>query len=851
MGAGGMGEVYRARDTRLDRTVAIKILSSDFVKDPRIETRFQREAKTISALNHPYICSLFDVGDSYLVMEYCEGKTLAQRIDEGALPLDQVLEYGIQIADALDNAHRQGIIHRDLKPSNIMLTKTGVKLLDFGLAKQRVDVLPGSVSQVSTLDRPLTEDGQILGTIQYMAPESLMGKQVDARSDIFALGLILYEMVTGKPAFTGSSKASLIAAILEHEPQPITRLKPTSPPVLDHIIRACLAKEPDERMQTAHDVMLELGWILESRRDLALSDSPRRRKLWVAVIVTTLVGLAIGFLLARDRLSNPRLLQTSFTHLTKESGVESEVSISPDGKFIAYVSGRGNGDIYLRRVGGQKSVNLTESSAEDDSQPAFSPDGQTIAFRSERGGGGIFVMGATGESVKRLTDFGFSPAWSSDGREIVVSTERGNPEAQVQPATLWKLTVATGERRQLTDRDAIQPSWSPGGHRIAFSDRRGKGGDFDIATISSEGGEVVSVTDDPALDLKPVWSPDGKYLYFLSDRGGVMNLWRVGIDEFTGRTSEQPEPVTTPSRRVADFSISADNRAIAFTGSEGRYTLMKLPFDPIRETAVSDSVAVVEGSLSILWPDVSPDGQWIAFNPQLGFDQRDIYVIRSDGRELRQLTNDPANDLYGRWSPNGNRLAFVSNRGGNMDFWAINADGSGLRQITRASERIWNPQWSPDGTTMTATYAKGTLLFDLSGALPADAGKPIRCPDGGSFAAWSWSPDGKWLSGSVSLANGSRVPGVALYSFDTGKCDVVTNFGSFAVWLSDSRRLVFVHGNELWIVDRPTRKTRKLHALPSTINRSSLAVSRDNRAIYFTTGSVEADIWLMNMTPES
>jgi serine/threonine protein kinase len=255
IGAGGMGEVYRGRDTRLDRTVAIKILPAELAQDAKFRIRFEREAKVISSLNHPHICALYDVGPDYLVMEHCEGETLAKRIEEGALSTKQALEYGTQIADALDKAHRQGIIHRDLKPSNIMLTKAGVKLLDFGLAKQHSDSKP----EESTIAR-VTEEGYILGTIQYMAPELFQGREADARSDIFALGLVLYEMVTGKPAFAGTSKASLIAAILEHEPEP---LKPTTPPALDSLIRACLEKDPDERIQTAHDVKLQLRSVSE------------------------------------------------------------------------------------------------------------------------------------------------------------------------------------------------------------------------------------------------------------------------------------------------------------------------------------------------------------------------------------------------------------------------------------------------------------------------------------------------------------------------------------------------------------------------------------------------------------
>src|SRR6195256_3608320 len=269
IGAGGMGEVYRARDTRLDRIVAIKILPTHLADRSELRERFEREARTVASLNHPHICTLFDIGQQdeidYLVMEYLEGETLAQRLLKGALPLEQVLQYAIEISDALDKAHRKGVTHRDLKPGNIMLTKTGTKLLDFGLAKLKQEVAPANVqlSQLPTASDPLTAEGSIVGTLQYMAPEQLEGKEVDARTDIFAFGAVVYEMATGKRAFEGKSQASLIAAILERDPPPMSSLQPTTPPALNRVVNKCLAKEPEKRWQAASDVCDELKWIAE------------------------------------------------------------------------------------------------------------------------------------------------------------------------------------------------------------------------------------------------------------------------------------------------------------------------------------------------------------------------------------------------------------------------------------------------------------------------------------------------------------------------------------------------------------------------------------------------------------
>src|SRR6266850_1013602 len=305
IGAGGMGEVYRARDTRLERTVAIKVLPDSFALDAELRERFAREAKVISSLDHPNICVLHDVGDhdgtAFLVMQYLEGDTLEQRLAAGALPIDQALRHGIEISDALDKAHRQGIVHRDLKPGNVMLTKSGAKLLDFGLAKLRAPEVPlSAASELSALptgDKPLTAEGSLVGTFQYMAPEQLEGKEPDTRADIFAFGTLMYEMATGERAFKGKSQASLIAAILAAEPTPISRLRPLTPPALDRIVATCLAKDPDERWQSAHDIGKELKWIRDGGATTAAPAArgmTRERIAWAAALLAAvLAGLMV------------------------------------------------------------------------------------------------------------------------------------------------------------------------------------------------------------------------------------------------------------------------------------------------------------------------------------------------------------------------------------------------------------------------------------------------------------------------------------------------------------------------------------------------------------------------------
>ncbi|HEY5611793.1 MAG TPA: protein kinase, partial [Thermoanaerobaculia bacterium] len=507
LGSGGMGDVYLATDTRLQRQVAIKVLPPEFSEDAQLKARFQREAKTISQLSHPNICPLFDVGEQegldFLVMEYLEGETLADK--KGPLPIPQVLKIGIQIAEALAAAHRQGIVHRDLKPGNVMITKSGtVKLVDFGLAKE--------VGAIATKTRgsdekPLTDEGMIVGTLAYMAPEQIERGEADARTDIFALGAMLYEMVTGKRAFEGKTKASLIVSILERDPIPITTLKPGESPVLVHVIDKCLAKDPDKRWQSALDIATEFQWIEDAGRSALIQPNQRRRFAGAALAALVVVAAALvagSFLAGRATVGKPEAAAVSIprlTQLTFLEGVEGQPSISPDGTAFVYVAdtAEGNSDIFFQRVGGETAINLTKGSTEPDYHPAFSPDGQTIAYRSgaPAGAGGIYLIGATGESRRRLTNFGFNPAWSPDGKYLAVATEAiFRPTNRFSISELWRIDVASGVKKKIAAAgDAVQPSFSPNGRRIAYWGQPLGTGKRVLYTMPVEGDQAVALTD--------------------------------------------------------------------------------------------------------------------------------------------------------------------------------------------------------------------------------------------------------------------------------------------------------------------------------------------------------------------
>jgi len=577
LGSGGMGDVYRARDPRLGRDVAVKVLPLSFADDADRLRRFELEARAAAGLNHPNIVTIYSVEKSdgvlFLTMEVVEGRPLSLVIPRGGMAIDELLTIAIPLVDAVAAAHEKGITHRDLKPANIMIGASvhggRVKVLDFGLAKL-IDS-PIAAAAVTMPASPSTVEGRIVGTVAYMSPEQAAGKSVDSRSDLFSLGVILYEMATGEKPFKGDNSVSVLSSILKDTPASVTDLNRALPRELGRIVRRCLVKDPSRRYQTAADLRNELEELKQELDSGALATAvaaPRAANFsvpWRSIAILLAVASAVVFAWLRLRSTDRSAAapERVFTQLTTQSGREQFPSISPDGKWIVYDGNQaGNSDIYLQGIGGQNAINLTKDSPDDDTQPAFSPDGDSIAFRSERQGGGIFVMGRTGDSVRRVTDFGYTPAWSPDGTKLVFATVNPNVFG-VSPTELWILTLASGEKHRL-DVDGLQPSWSPHGYRIAYWSVFAKGrpvGQRDIYTIAANGGEPVAVTSDTAMDWNPIWSPDGGYLYFSSNRGGSMNLWRIAIDERSGRVLGVPEALTAPSAFAAHLSVSGMDAA--------------------------------------------------------------------------------------------------------------------------------------------------------------------------------------------------------------------------------------------------------------------------------------------------
>jgi Tol biopolymer transport system component len=838
LGIGGMGVVYRAEDIHLGRTVALKFLPPAPAPDARAKRRFLDEARAASALDHPNVCTIYEVGETaagqlYLAMACYEGETLRRRLARGPLTVAEALDIALQAARGLAKAHRRGIVHRDVKPANLMFTRDGiVKLLDFGIAK-----LPGQ-----------PPSGPRLGTPGYMSPEQARGEQVDARSDVWSLGAVLHEMLVGRPP-EGDGLAEDAVGMGSPPVQPPRR---DTPAEVRSVLSRMLATAPVDRYADAGELLADFAALQRATAGGAGRRLPGivRRGLG-AMAAGALAFLALtsarGLLPGAGQGPGPPPLRAEFSRLTDLPGRAWFPSLSPHGDFFVYA--RKSGDqslLFLQRIGGGAPIALPQDSPRDDNQPAFSPDGQEIAFRSEREGGGIFLMGATGESVRRLTDFGFNPAWSPDGTEIACATEGVvNPRIRRQRRSeIFRVSVATGKRRLLYGRDAVQPSWSPHGYRVAFwSTTRGQ---RVVWTVPASGGAASPVTNGASLDWDPVWSPDGRFLYFASDRSGVMNLWRVPIEERSGKLAGEPEPVTSSSQASMMLSISPDGRRIAFASDDSRAVLEKVDLDPV-SAAAGGAATILHTSRKIAACDASRDGRWIVLgtaNPR-----EDLLLVHPNGTVLRQLTRDGFKNREPRLSPDGTHIAFYSNRGGGYDLWTIRTDGSQLELAAAIpGGLVAHPVWSPDGKQIACDVEENEAVIDFTRPraerrlqLLPPAGPRVR------FSAWSWSPDGRWLAGVLHSPDGPRLPGIVLYSLAGRRYVRVTGRGGEPRWLSDSRRLLYRDGGEIFLLDTGSSASRRILAAPPGSAYSEFVPSPDDRSLYLARTVDEGDIWLLTM----
>ena len=824
--------MYKARDTRLDRTVAIKVLPEHVASDPDLKQRFEREAKTISSLNHPHICTLFDVGEhegnTFLVMEYLEGDTLAQRLTKGPLPTAQVLRYAAEIADALDKAHRQGITHRDLKPGNIMLTKSGAKLLDFGLAKLRPSHnAPVGVS-APTVSAGLTGEGTILGTLQYMAPEQLEGKEADHRTDIFAFGALVYEMATGQRAFAGASQASLMGAILKDEPPPMSTLQSMIPVALDRVVRTCLAKDPDDRWQSAGDLRRELAWM---REEPARTDAPpSRNPVWLPwAIAVVAFGVALVALMLPDQTVLPRpsaflvSLEAEMSRIGQSDfGISSMPLPSPDGRSLVF---RGNGPedgamLWTRPLESAQARPLVGTERATGTV-VWSPDGEWIGFFADGHLKKISPAGGPPETIAELRGFQ-SADWGSQG-DIVYRARNREP--------LYVIHDTGGSPRQVTQLE------------VGLTENSHRG---------------------------PEFLPDGRRFLYTSRAADRDNnaLYVASLD------SPERRRLMPAEAHVSYVAPGTDRPGALFYYSEG--ALIARPFDAdgatfIGEpTVVADDVNYVAASINagfrVSGFRVSGDGSLIIVRPA-GGDQARLTWFRRDGEAVGSLGR-PGRPTQPRISPNGEEVLFEAPhpQNGNRDVWHIELARGITTGMTTHGATDWHPVWSPDGSQFlfssdravgASVYLKTSLdpgageerILELEQGAPHDWSRDGRWVVYGDQDIWvasrsavvdvfpflatparetsgRFSPNGKWLA-YVSDETGQWE--VYVRPFDDGpaalegRVQVSTDGGDFPVWRSDGRELFYMAGDDvLYAVDTTdlggqtsvSLPTRLFHACP-------------------------------------
>ncbi len=863
LGAGGMGEVYLANDEKLRRQVALKFLPSEYTSDDERIKRFGLEARAISALNHPNIVTIYDVGTfegiNYIATEYVEGTTLRELIGSN-LKLKDTLGIIIQSCEALAAAHSRGIVHRDIKPENIMIRPDGyVKILDFGLAKL------SEIDMNTMRNFTKTAKGVIIGTPAYMSPEQVSDDDVDHRTDLWSIGVVLYEMLTGTNPFKKENRQATFQAILSQEPPIASSINNEISPELDQILIKALEKDADLSYQTASDLRADVrrvkrevdsspSWSrsgsLTQRREAAKT----RRFFWLFASTFLILVLSIGayFYLRKD----PEKPETSpwnsaiSTQLTDFAGEESYPSISPDGKTLLYTRlNKGNLDIFWQRIGGSNAQNLTADSPANDTQPSFSPNGEKIAFRSSRSNGGIFVMGATGEAVKRLTDFGFSPSWSSDGKEILFCTvDFDDPISRSRTSELW-LVDLNGTKRQIkTNVDATQPKFSPDGKRIVFWGKDDKY-QRDLWTVSGEGGEAVKLTNDEAIDWNPVWSPDGKFVYFCSNRSGAFSLWRIRTDQTNGKPLGEAEAISSTPAQSWLLTLSKDGKNLIYVRRTRIENIQTIEFDPKKMQTLGKPIAVTEGTKRTRTPSISPDGSLIVFYVT-GEAQEDIVVVKRGETKWNLLTNDAARDRVPRFSPDGSRIAFYSNLNGTYEIYSINTDGTDRRQITNhGGKGAFYPIFTPDGKQLIFSALEGSayiinLETDWANQTPFKV-PPLNEKDD-NFVAWSVSPDGKKLAGWRSDKVETEYTESYIYSIESQTYEKLNDESSRPFWLADNRHLIVALNDKLLVIDSQTKVKREILSVAPQFIYSPV-LTPDNKQMVFSVGTIEADIQMLSL----
>jgi Tol biopolymer transport system component len=872
IGAGGMGEVYRAHDTRLDRDVAIKVLPEAFARDADRLARFEREAQAVAALSHPNILAIYDTGthdgQRFVVTELLEGETLRARVQQGPMPVRKATDMARQIALGLAAAHDKGLIHRDLKPENVFLLSDGqVKILDFGLARP-------VVTSATATQGVVTDPGMVMGTVGYMAPEQVRGQAVDARTDLFAFGAVLYEMLGGQRAFKGNTAADTMVAIVNEDPPELAGLRADVPPALQRIVRHCLEKNPAERFESARDV----AFALESSSDsgpttpnlplvgdaATTRQGPRSRALALVVIGAAVV-LLIWFMVSRagpsrragdETAAGPIVIGTA-TQLTADDGLEIDPAISPDGKLLAYAAGTATRTrIFIRPVGGGRTIPLSEGREAFEFHPRWSRDGNQILYLTWQG---AFVASALGGTSRRVVSGVLgAAAWSPDGKQLAVA--RGD--------TLSVVPVdGSGERSLGRSSDQLTScDWSPRGDWIACASgnptfsRPGRNfgniAPSAVVLVSSAGGPFIDVTDRKALNHSPVWSPDGRQLYFVSNRQGPRDIYVVDIVD-DGRVRGEPRRISTGlGPQSIAFSATADR--LVYVASTARANIWSLPIPSSGTVDTSGARALTSGSQVIESMRVSWDGRWLLYDSNLHLNA-DVFRMPLAGGSAERLTTDPADEFAPDLSPDGREVAYHSFHSGSRDIFVRPIDGGLPQQVTATTGEESYPIWSPDGRALAfidqaldGGMTRGLFVVrrDRSGSWSP----PVALRKGVTRGCWL-PPDGRFLAF-------AHLNGLEIIDADTGSVRIAysPSAGSGdprveSVQVSGDGRTAYFKSHDaegrasFWAVPVAGGRPRQLVRftdLSGVSNRADFAAGAGQ--LFFTIDDRQADIWMADIT---
>jgi Tol biopolymer transport system component/tRNA A-37 threonylcarbamoyl transferase component Bud32 len=863
LGKGGMGKVYRVEDKKIKEEVALKLIKPEIASDKKTIERFNNELKMARKIAHRNVCKMYDLGEEkgthYITMEYVPGEDLKGLIRKvKQLTVGTTIAIAKQVCEGLTEAHRLGVVHRDLKPSNIMVDKEGnARIMDFGIAR-------------SLKTKGITRVGVMIGTPEYMSPEQVEAKEVDQRSDIYSLGVILYEMVTGKVPFGGETPLSIAMKHKSEIPKNPRELNSQLPEDLSRLILKCMEKDKEKRYQSSGEVCSELTRIDEGiptteriipkRKPITSKEITVKlglKKLFIPALVFIVSLTVVGYFLFR---SGPKLVDVKVgrtQQITHAPGLEIDPAISPDGKMIAYAAGpEGQMNLYIRQIAGGRTIALTESFPGNHRWPQWSPDGQRIAFQS---GEAIYVVPALGGVPKRLVEPPHegsirTPSWSPDGKQI----------AYTQGRNIYIHPVDGGEPIKIGE--AFEPyslSWSPDGSKIAYVSGNpsflfgrptiGNIAPCSIWVISLEKGAPVQLTDNRYLNVSPVWTPDGRNILFVTNQGGSRDVYQLPLKAST-------VPVGSPIRmttglNASTISLSADGKKLAYSVFTYSSNIWSIKIPEEKAISISEAIPVTTGNQAIEGIGVSPDGKWLAFDSNRSGNQ-DIYKMPVGGGELERLTTHPSDDFLPSWSPDGREIVFYSFRKGNRDIHLMTADGRSIRQLTDDPAQERYPDWSPDGKHLVFMSDKTGRqeLFVLSRVKEdTDWGVPKQLTfDEGMYPRWS--PDGSLIA-YTSGASVRVIPPeggdsrVLVSSHDPAAIPVP----KFQEWSADGRtvyyKAYYTDGrSSFWSVPVAGGKPKLLVRFDDAYRKSlRIEFATNGSCLFFTLTDNKSDLWVMDL----